>query len=126
MAIINFVISVYLCQLYGAVGCAVGTAISLVIANGILINVYYHKRCNIDILFFWKNIIQMSRGLIIPVIVGIALMTFVKIESIWTLLAVIVGYIAIYCISVYLCSMNSTEKSLVNAPFIKFFNRIRD
>lgn len=43
MALVNLVLSIYLCQLWGVVGSAIGTAFSLVIANGLLINIYYQK-----------------------------------------------------------------------------------
>ena len=38
MAIVNLMLSIYLCQIYGAVGSAIGTAISLILANG-----FYHE-----------------------------------------------------------------------------------
>ena len=56
MALVNLGLSIILCQKYGAVGSAIGTAISLVMANGFIMNFYYHKNCNIDIICFWKNI----------------------------------------------------------------------
>ena len=42
MAIINVGLTIVLCQRYGSVGAAVGTAISLVLANGITMNIYYY------------------------------------------------------------------------------------
>lgn len=43
MAIVNLVISIFLCQIYGAIGSAIGTAISLIFVNGIIMNIYYHN-----------------------------------------------------------------------------------
>jgi O-antigen/teichoic acid export membrane protein len=74
MATVNLVLSVFLCQSYGAVGAAIGTAISLIVANGIVMNIYYHKKCNINILYFWKNILKMLLGIIIPIILGIVIL----------------------------------------------------
>ena len=74
MAVINFGMTVALCQLYGATGAAVGTAFSLIVANGFIMNIYYYKKCNVDVLLFWENIFCLSRGLVIPVIVGIMYM----------------------------------------------------
>ena len=71
MAAINLVMSIYLCQLYGAIGSAIGTAFSLIVANGIIMNVYYYYKCGVNTIAFWKSIIKMSRGLIIPIIAGI-------------------------------------------------------
>jgi O-antigen/teichoic acid export membrane protein len=53
MALINLGLSIWLCQKYGAVGSAIGTSISLIVANGLLMNMYYYKKCGIDIPLFW-------------------------------------------------------------------------
>ena len=124
MAIINLLLSIHLCQLYGAVGSAVGTAISLVVANGFAINVYYHKRCNIDILLFWKNIGHMSIGLLIPIIFGLIFSCFVHIDSVSILIVLIFFYSIVYFISVYCFSMNNEEKAFVNEPAHRFLSRI--
>ena len=113
MAIINFVLSVFLCQLYGAVGSAIGTAISLVVANGVVINIYYHKKCNVDVLYFWKSILRMLPGLIIPVGAAVAASFFIRYDTIWKLIGGIAVYTLIYCVSVWFLSMNGEEKNLV-------------
>ena len=123
MALINLGISVFLCQLYGAVGSAIGTAISLVLANGIIMNIYYNKKCNIDISLFWKNIIRMSFGLIIPCIVGIFLMYYGLINSNIKFVIFIILYTIIYCLSMWFISMNDYEKNLIRQPVLKVFKR---
>lgn len=123
MAIANLVLSIFLCQAYGATGSAVGTAISLVLANGLIMNIYYQKKLNIDILSFWKNILRMSLGLITPIAAGVLALCFIQINSIWTLLGLIVAYTVIYCVSMWFLGLNSYEKSVVAAPFKKIFKR---
>lgn len=113
MAIINLILSVFLCQKYGAIGSAFGTAISLIIANGIIMNFYYQKKCNIDIVAFWKNIIQLSFGLIIPIIAGIILTRNIPYGNILLFLIKIVVYVVIYSMSMYFWGTNDFEKSLI-------------
>lgn len=113
MAFVNLTLSIFLCQKYGAVGSAVGTAISLIFANGLIMNIYYHKRCNVDVVVFWKNIVRMLLGVIIPAIFGVVLMRFIDLYVIWKLCVFIVVYTAVYCASVWLISMNTYEKSLI-------------
>ena len=48
MAIVNVVISIPLAARFGSVGAAMGTAISLVLANGIIMNVFYHTTLKKD------------------------------------------------------------------------------
>lgn len=123
MAVMNLALSIFLCQKYGAIGSAVGTAIAFVIANGIIMNIYYQKKLNIDIVAFWKNILRMSMGLIVPVIIGILIMRFISISSIWVLLGVIIGYTLLYCTSMWLLGLNSYEKELICKPLRKIFKR---
>lgn len=123
MAAMNLIISIFLCQKYGAVGSAIGTAISLIIANGFIMNVYYQKKLNINIVLFWKNIGRMSIGLILPIIIGVLMMNFTTISSIWMLLGLIIGYSAVYCLSMWFLGLNEYEKNLVKKPLSKIFKK---
>lgn len=123
MAIVNLLISIVLCQLYGAIGSAIGTALSLVFANGLVMNIYYHKRCNIDIIYFWENIMSMSKGLVIPVAVGVMLNFLTKCNTVGRFLGVTVIYSVVYFISVWILSMNSAEKHLIKQPIMRVVKR---
>lgn len=58
MAIINLVLSIFLCQLYGEIGSAIGTAISFIIANTIAMNIYYYKALQINVKLYWTRCIR--------------------------------------------------------------------
>lgn len=116
MAIINLILSIILCPKYGAVGCAIGTAVSLVVANGLIMNIFYHINCNIDVIYFWREIISVAKGLIVPMIAGFLLYQ-VSYTNIYVFAGKIILYTLIYVASVYLLGMNRTEKDY----FIKFF-----
>ena len=123
MALINLGLSIILCQKYGAIGSAIGTAISLVVANGLVMNIYYNRKCNIDVPFFWKNIMHQSVGLIIPICAGVAIVYFIDFNSIWIFAACVIAYTTVYCLSMWLFGMNDYEKDLVRKPLKKVFNR---
>ena len=116
MAIINLVLSVILCQRYGAVGSAVGTAISLIVANGLIMNIYYHKKCNIDILHFFKNILRVFPGLLLPIAVGAVITKTGFVKSVFSFLVGVAAYTLVYCGSMWLIGMNSYEKQLILNP----------
>lgn len=124
MALVNLILSVYLCREYGAVGSAIGTGVSLVVANGLIMNIYYHQKCNIDIILFWKNIVQLSIGLIAPIIFGIIYNLIVPINNIWQYLFSICVYVFVYCLSMWLLGMNTYEKQLILKPIEKVVSRI--
>ncbi len=111
MACVNLVLSIFLCKLYGAIGSAIGTAISLVICNGIVMNIYYAKECNINIILFWKKILKMSRGMIIPVLFGIFLWNFGN-DSSWLLMGIrILSFVAVYIVSMWIFGIEKNEKN---------------
>lgn len=119
MALLNLGVSIVFCQWWGAIGSALGTAISLFLVNGILINIYYQKKCNIDVVSFWKSILKMLKGLIAPIILGLLIERFVKFDSLVQLACWIVLYSAIYCVSVWIFSMNKYERELFAKPIKK-------
>ena len=123
MALINLGLSIVLCQMYGAVGSAIGTAASLVIANGLIMNIYYYKKCNLDIPLFWKSILRQSVGLIVPISIGIVMTILINIESYGTFAICVIAYTAIYSISMWLFGMNDYEKNLIIKPLITIVKR---
>ena len=125
MALINLVLSIFLCQKYGAIGSAIGTAISLIIANGFVMNFYYHKKCNIDVIAFWKNILRMSLGLIIPTITGLIITRYVDIYSIENMILFIALYAIIYIAFMWFLGMNKYEKNFVSKPLVRIFKRFK-
>lgn len=118
-AIGHLILSIMICQKYGAIGCAVGNAISLLIGPGLVINIFYHKRCYINIYAFWKNIFKMAIGLILPVAFMLLAKEYINFDTIPVYISGIFVYTVIYCISMWLFAMNDYEKSLI--PFFKKF-----
>lgn len=123
MAIVNLTMSIYLCQIYGAIGSAIGTAIALVLANGIIMNIFYHKQCNINIILFWKNIIHMSKGLIMPIVLGVYINIACDLNKRIVLFGCIILYSTVYIISMWILGMNSTEKVLILKPLKNIVRR---
>ena len=125
MAIINLILSVFLCQKHGAIGAAAGTAISLVLANGLAINIYYHKKCDLDVIVFWKNILRQAIGLIPPIVLGFFLDYYMEYHTIGSLIGSIAGYTLVYCVAVWFISTNKYEKTLVTNFLNKLLRRRR-
>ena len=123
MAFINVGLSVLFCYLWGTVATAVGTAISLIVANGFIMNIYYQKKLDMKIGQFWWQIIKLLPGMIIPVAMGVLLMIYVEITSIWMFLGLVFAYTIVYCISMWLFGMNQSEKDIILIPLKKIIRR---
>ena len=121
MALVNVIISIPLCIYYGGIGNAVGTAISLIIANGFIMNVYYHVKLHIDMKYFWLQIIKVLPSIVIPIFVGSLLSKYINCYSLKYLLICIILYVVVYIISVWFLGMNEYEKGIISKPV----NRIK-
>lgn len=125
MAILNVLMSIFLCQKYGAVGCVIGTVVAVILANGVMLNIYMHKRCNVDIIAFWKNILRMMLGWMPVIGVGIVINIFFDLTNIWTFIIGVGIYSCAYCAFMWLLSMNKYEKQLIISPIKKILEKLR-
>ncbi len=123
MAVANIGMTVLLCPRYGAVGAAIGTTVSLILANGLIMNIYYHCKCNLDITAFWKSILRLAVGLIPPVIVGVVMGKLLDYNHMLWFGVGIVVYCCVYAASMWLLGMNQEEKALVAKPFRKLVKK---
>lgn len=126
MAIVNIGLSILFIQKYGTIGAPLGTAISFILANGVIMNVFYHKKCNIDIKAFWKSILSLSKGLFIPIVAGIIMVNFFEIDTLFMFSLMVIIYTMIYFDSMWLFGMDDREKNLLLKPLKKINNNKRD
>ena len=113
MALLNIIISIFLAKLYGPIGAAIGTGVSLIICNIIIMNIYYYKEIKIDIISFWKNILTMTIKMLIPVIIMIPVSIHVHMSNVLFMLIFIPLYTLIYLMICYLLIMNDYEKEII-------------
>lgn len=113
MAILNVIVSIFLCDRFGVVGVAAGTAMSMIAANIIIMNIYYHKKTGINIILFWKKIMKTLSAFVIPVIVGICINCFVEYTNIIIYFVMIVIYCVVYLVNVYLFGLSSDDKKAI-------------
>lgn len=117
IAVVN-VVSTYLIIPYmGGVGAALCSALSYIVGQGIIMNIYYQKVTGLDIISFWKNILKM---MVIPLLLVVLFKRFVcpAVDFYrWeTLLAGVVVYTALYCLLMYFTQLNEYEKDLIQKP----------
>lgn len=115
IAIGNVLISFPLASCFGAVGTAMGTGISLVIGNGIIMNIIYKKVIGLDIRRFWVSILSLIPSIIIPIFVGVIIKRLFQIESIFTLIIEVGVFLSVYLICLYAMVMNDDEKIIVKS-----------
>lgn len=114
IAIGNIFLSIPLIRMFGPVGAASGTAVSLFLGNILFMNWYYHHKIGLEIPAFWKSILSFVPAFIAPAITGVLIMRFVKISGWLSLGKWAIVYTAVFCISMWFLGMNESEKKMIS------------
>ena len=123
MALFNVAISIPLAIRLGGLGCALGTAISMVVCNGFVMNWYYHRHIGLNMLYFWKNILSIVPSFLPPVLLGLLAIRLHSFSGYGGVVAFALPYSAVYAASVYLLAMNADERSMIRGIGRKLIRR---
>ena len=113
MALANVLLSIPLCMRFEGLGCALGTAISMVVCNGFVMNWYYHKHIGLDMIYFWKSILSMVPSMIPSCVLGAAAVMLIGFTGYTGVIAFALPYSAVYCAFLYAFGMNEDERGMV-------------
>lgn len=123
IAVMNIAASIPLAKMWGGLGCALATGVSLLIGNVIIMNIYYHRKIHLNIPMFWKNIIRMSVPVALAMGCGYGINMFINQSGFLGLGLKIVMFSVVYVVLMWLWGLNSYEKDLFGSPVRKVFNR---
>lgn len=123
IALANVAVSIPLTLCFGVIGAASGTAFSIIIGNLIIMNWYYQKRVNLDIKYFWTEILKLFPAGAVSAVFGVITALVLNIDSIVKLLSGVAVFCVIYLTVMYFLGMNSDEKELIKKPLGKISGR---
>lgn len=115
MALFNVAISIPLGMRWGGLGCALGTAISMIVCNGLVMNWYYHRHIGLNMAYFWKNILRIMPALIPPALLALLALRLHTFTGYGGVVAFALPYSVVYAVSVYFLAMNLQERSMVKS-----------
>ncbi len=123
IAIVCLVFSVLGAKCYGLMGCAIATAGALLLGQGLIMNIYYHKKQKLDTLRFWYEIVKMSIVPIVFVVASLLLIQYFQIDfdNILSLIMGCVVYMLLYIPAFWRFSMNQSERDLFITPIKRLF-----
>lgn len=113
LSLFNIFLSILLLGNQKIFGCAIATSISIIIGPVILMNIYYQKRIDINIVLFWKNILNMTIPMIVVFIFGILMNKIILYYSFKNFIFKGSVYTLFYLILMYFMGMNTEEKNEV-------------
>lgn len=114
MSITNVIFSIPLAIHFGGIGTAIATGVSYLIGNGLIMNVYYLKKVNLDIFIFWKQIFKLSIPIFFSVLIGIFIqqINFHSVTLTFAFKTII--YSIIYFSLMWVIGMNRDEKNIIS------------
>lgn len=124
VAIINLIFTYMVVPKYDVYGAAVVSCCAYVAGPGICMNWYYKKKIGLDVGKFWREILKMCPLIIMLTLCGVYVLSFLQLQSYWTILPAIVCYAGVYCLIIYSFIMNSYERDLVN-QMVKKLTKIK-
>lgn len=125
IALCSLALSILLTQRYNYYGCAFATGLALLLGQGLIMNIYYQKKQNIDMIAFWVEILKMSVVPAFLVLLSIYILDYLELTNM-TLMQIIIGislYTILYIPLFLKYSINSEEKTLLFNT-LTFFNKI--
>ena len=124
LSVINILLSIPLIYKYGASGAALGTAFSLVVGNGLIMNIVYFKNIQLNIFDFWKKLFPIIFSSFIPICIGFIMNYFWDSLSWITIIIKGIVFVVVYFGVEYCIAMNDEEKVLLKGrSFLKKKNK---
>ena len=125
IAMFGLVFQVLLAKPFGGVGCAMAIACAYLLGNGLIINIYYYKKQDLDILAFWKEIFRMSFLPVCICIVAKYILTYVALDTWFSLGISVAIFLLIYIPIFFRFSMKKEERNLFIRPIKRIVYKIR-
>lgn len=124
IALVSLAMQIVLTRHFGGIGCAMGVSGALVVGQILIMNVYYRRRQDLDIMTFWKEISKMS---IIPIVLILSSMLVIRhffaLDSWGKLILGIAAFSSVYIPLFFRFSMTDDERNLFISMFHKIFGR---
>lgn len=113
IAIASLCISIPLAKQYGGIGCAIGTALALIVGQIFIMNIYYYRVIQIDIPTFWREIGKMSISPFLLGVLGCSIMPYFDMNSMIYLLLGIILFCFVYLPVIWFASLNIGERNMI-------------
>lgn len=123
IAVVSLAFQIVGAKYWGAIGCAIPIAGALILGQGVIMNVYYHRVQHIDILRFWAEITRMSLVPALFIVVGLLAAEWISLDGWGSLMLGILVFSLLYIPVFWRFSMNADERDLIGRPIKKLLHR---
>ena len=110
MCVINIVSSVIFIRFFGYIGAAFGTAFSIIIGHGVIINIYLHRKIGLNIPVMFKKIFKgILPAFLLCLIIGF-FMSYIPGQSLLQFVLKTLFTVLVYSSIMYILGLNASEK----------------
>lgn len=111
MCVVNIGVSIILIKAIGYIGAAFGTALSLIVGHGLIMNIYLHKKIGLNVIRMFKGIFErIVPAIIVSIVLGIPLHLLPNSLLFFGVKALM--FCVIYFYVMFYIGMNKSEKKL--------------
>ena len=117
------ILTIIFARKYSGVGAAYATLICMFAGNVIFMNLYYNYGIGLNMIRYWKSILSILPGFILPAFAGFMYYNIFKITNLLSVLFAAIFITLVFMLSIWFFSMNDYEKQLIKKPIKKIFKR---
>lgn len=113
-ATLNIGLTIVLAYEFGIIGAAWASGIAMVISSGIILNWYYAKRVELNMVAYWKSITREIVPMLSLCAIGVVTWKVMALPASWhSLIAGIIIYAVAFAFVAYFLSADAYEKALI-------------
>lgn len=116
-AILNIFTTILFVYYCGIIGAAVSTGICMAITSGLLMNIYYHRKTDLDIIYYWKSNISIIIAAVLLTVISLICkdISHISFNRISMFCLGVLIYFMAYFITMYTLVMNEDEKNIIHS-----------
>lgn len=124
VCICNFIVSIPLAMMYGAIGSALGTFFCEIVICIIIQSIYYNNVANLNMRQYYMEMLHIIPGLVFPAIFGFVINKMRLVKSNYSsIILYALLYCIVYVVSMWIIVMNTTEKNMVRRAIKKLSSK---
>lgn len=118
-SIINIIISIPTIKMYGSIGTAIVTAIFIFIGNVFILNLYFHKALQLNMILYWKVISKFLILIALITLVVFNIKSLFVIDRWITLILFAIAYSLIYSLIIFFMYLSKEEQRWILKKILK-------
>ena len=124
MAICNVGISIPCIKFWGARGAAIGTAITLIVFDCIIMNIYYQKYVGLDMKYYWKKILDFIPAFVLVVVAEVIFQMIFPTKGFSAFILQGCAYLVIFSLSMWFLGLDEKEKKMLADPVYDLIHKV--